>query len=108
MLSRRLKGVEFELEVVEGMQFDRGYLSPYFITNTEKMDVELVDPYILLCEKKLSNLSSILPLLEAVVQSGRPLLDHRRGCGGRDSRHACRQQAARQPQGRGRQGARLW
>ena len=68
------KGVDFELEVVEGMQFDRGYLSPYFITNTEKMSVELVDPYLLLCEKKLSNLSSILPLLEAVVQSGRPLL----------------------------------
>jgi len=68
------KGVEFELEVVDGMQFDRGYLSPYFVTNTEKMTVELVDPHILLCEKKLSNLSAVLPLLEAVVQSGRPLL----------------------------------
>jgi chaperonin GroEL len=68
------KGVEFELEVVDGMQFDRGYLSPYFVTNTEKMIVELVDPHILLCEKKLSSLSSVLPLLEAVVQSGRPLL----------------------------------
>ncbi|MBV1688200.1 chaperonin GroEL [Novosphingobium sp. G106] len=67
-------GVEFELEVVEGMQFDRGYLSPYFVTNTEKLTVELADPYILLCEKKLANLSAILPLLEAVVQSGRPLL----------------------------------
>jgi len=67
-------GVEFELDVVEGMQFDRGYLSPYFVTNTEKLTVELADPYVLLCEKKLANLSAILPLLEAVVQSGRPLL----------------------------------
>ncbi|MCP1471404.1 chaperonin GroEL [Sphingobium sp. OAS761] len=68
------KGLEFELDVVEGMQFDRGYLSPYFITNPEKMQVELADPYILIHEKKLSNLQSILPILEAVVQSGRPLL----------------------------------
>lgn len=69
-----VKGLEFELDVVEGMQFDRGYLSPYFITNPEKMQVELADPYILIHEKKLSNLQSILPILEAVVQSGRPLL----------------------------------
>ncbi|MEJ7933568.1 chaperonin GroEL [Sphingobium sp. AN558] len=68
------KGLEFELDVVEGMQFDRGYLSPYFVTNPEKMAVELADPYILIHEKKLSNLQSILPILEAVVQSGRPLL----------------------------------
>ncbi|MFZ5748326.1 MAG: chaperonin GroEL [Pseudomonadota bacterium] len=68
------KGLEFELDVVEGMQFDRGYLSPYFITNPEKMQVELSDPYILIHEKKLSNLQSMLPILEAVVQSGRPLL----------------------------------
>ncbi|PKP96880.1 MAG: chaperonin GroEL [Alphaproteobacteria bacterium HGW-Alphaproteobacteria-13] len=68
------KGLEFELDVVEGMQFDRGYLSPYFITNPEKMTVELADPYILIFEKKLSNLQSMLPILEAVVQSGRPLL----------------------------------
>jgi chaperonin GroEL len=67
-------GVEFELDVVEGMQFDRGYLSPYFITNTEKMSVELQDPYILIHEKKLSNLQALLPVLEAVVQSSRPLL----------------------------------
>ncbi|MEP7316407.1 MAG: chaperonin GroEL, partial [Sphingomicrobium sp.] len=60
--------------VVEGMQFDRGYLSPYFITNPEKMQVELNDPYILIHEKKLSNLQAMLPILEAVVQSGRPLL----------------------------------
>jgi len=68
------KGLEFELDVVEGMQFDRGYLSPYFITNPEKMQVELNDPYILIHEKKLSSLQAMLPILEAVVQSGRPLL----------------------------------
>ncbi len=68
------KGLDFELEVVEGMQFDRGYLSPYFITNPEKMSVELENPYILIHEKKLSNLQALLPVLEAVVQSARPLL----------------------------------
>ena len=68
------KSMATELDVVEGMQFDRGYLSPYFITNVEKMIVELEDPYILLHEKKLSGLQPLLPLLEAVVQSGRPLL----------------------------------
>ena len=68
------KSLASELEVVEGMQFDRGYLSPYFITNAEKMSVELDSPYILLHEDKLSNLQSMLPLLEAVVQSSRPLL----------------------------------
>ncbi len=68
------KALEFELEVVEGMQFDRGYLSPYFITNADKMVTELEDPYILLHEKKLSNLQAMLPVLEAVVQSARPLL----------------------------------
>ncbi|WP_018010882.1 chaperonin GroEL [Sinorhizobium medicae] len=68
------KTSDTELEVVEGMQFDRGYLSPYFVTNQDKMRVELEDPYILIHEKKLSNLQSILPVLEAVVQSGKPLL----------------------------------
>ncbi len=68
------KGLESELNVVEGMQFDRGYLSPYFITNPEKMSVELENPLILLHESKLSNLQSMLPLLESVVQSTRPLL----------------------------------
>ncbi|MFO7477873.1 MAG: chaperonin GroEL [Methyloceanibacter sp.] len=68
------KALETELEVVEGMQFDRGYISPYFITEADKMRVELESPYILIYEKKLSNLQSILPLLEAVVQSGKPLL----------------------------------
>ncbi len=68
------KALETELEVVEGMQFDRGYLSPYFITNAEKMITELEDPYILLHEKKLSNLQAMLPVLEAIVQTGKPLL----------------------------------
>jgi chaperonin GroEL len=68
------KSLETELDVVEGMQFDRGYLSPYFVTNAEKMLAELEDPYILLHEKKLSSLQSLLPILEAVVQSARPLL----------------------------------
>ena len=68
------KSLETELDVVEGMQFDRGYLSPYFITNAEKMMVELEDPYILIHEKKLSGLQAMLPLLEAVVQAGKPLL----------------------------------
>jgi chaperonin GroEL len=63
-----------ELDVVEGMQFDRGYLSPYFITNAEKMIAELEDPYILIHEKKLSSLQPMLPILEAVVQAGKPLL----------------------------------
>ena len=68
------KGLETELEVVEGMQFDRGYLSPYFVTNPEKMNCEFDNPYILLYEKKLSNLQAMIPVLEAVVQSSRPLL----------------------------------
>jgi chaperonin GroEL len=68
------KSLETELDVVEGMQFDRGYLSPYFVTNAEKMVAELDEPYILLHEKKLSGLQAMLPVLEAVVQSGRPLL----------------------------------
>jgi len=68
------KTAETELDVVEGMQFDRGYLSPYFVTNAEKMRVELEDPYILIHEKKLGNLQAMLPILEAVVQNGKPLL----------------------------------
>jgi chaperonin GroEL len=68
------KSLNTELEVVEGMQFDRGYVSPYFVTNAEKMRVELEDPYILIHEKKLSGLQTMLPLLEAVVQTGKPLL----------------------------------
>ncbi len=68
------KGIQTELDVVEGMQFDRGYVSPYFITNAEKMVADLADPYILIHEKKLSGLQPMLPLLESIVQSGRPLL----------------------------------
>jgi chaperonin GroEL len=68
------KSLETELEVVEGMQFDRGYISPYFITNADKMRVEMEDPYILIYEKKLSGLQELLPLLEAVVQTGKPLV----------------------------------
>ncbi|WP_043337600.1 chaperonin GroEL [Belnapia moabensis] len=68
------KGIQTELDVVEGMQFDRGYVSPYFITNAEKMIVEMENPYLLIFEKKLSQLQPMLPLLEAVVQSGRPLI----------------------------------
>ena len=68
------KSLDTELEVVEGMQFDRGYISPYFVTNAEKMMAELEDPYILIHEKKLSSLQPMLPILEAVVQGGRPLI----------------------------------
>jgi chaperonin GroEL len=68
------KSLETELEVVEGMQFDRGYISPYFITNAEKMRVEMEDPYVLIYEKKLSALNELLPLLEAVVQTSKPLV----------------------------------
>jgi len=68
------KSLETDVDIVEGMQFDRGYISPYFVTNAEKMIAELADPYILIFEKKLSSLQSMLPVLEAVVQSGKPLL----------------------------------
>src|SRR5688572_28102460 len=72
--AEEAKTAETELDIVEGMQFDRGYLSPYFITNAEKMVAELEDPYILIHEKKLSSLQALLPILEAVVQAGKPLL----------------------------------
>src|SRR6266545_2161782 len=72
--SEEAKSLSSELEVVEGMQFDRGYTSPYFITNAEKMNCELENPHILIHEKKLSGLQPLLPLLETVVQSARPLL----------------------------------
>src|SRR6185295_17005183 len=68
------KGTDTTVDVVEGMQFDRGYLSPYFVTNTEKMQAELQNPYILIYDKKISTLKDILPILESTVQSGRPLL----------------------------------
>lgn len=68
------KGTETEVKTVEGMQFDRGYLSPYFVTNTEKMQAELSSPFILIYDKKISNMKEILPILEATVQTGKPLL----------------------------------
>src|SRR5262249_35142868 len=68
------KSLETELEVVEGMQFGRGYISPYFVTNAEKMVAEFEDPYILIYEKQLSSLQALLPLFERVVQSGRPVV----------------------------------
>ena len=74
LLLKKQKELKLNLDVVEGMQFDRGYLSPYFITNSDKMTTELDNPYILLHESKLTNLQPMVPLLEAVVQSGRPLM----------------------------------
>ena len=68
------KSLETELEVVEGMQFDRGYISPYFVTNADKMRVEMEDPYLFIYEKKLSGLQALLPLLEAVVKTSKPLV----------------------------------
>ena len=67
-------GIENELEVVEGMQFDRGYLSPYFINNQDSMAAENEDPYILLCDKKISNIRDLLPILENVAKAGKPLV----------------------------------
>ena len=68
------KGTETEVKTVEGMQFDRGYLSPYFVTNTDKMEAELENPYILIYDKKISNMKELLPILEATAQTGKPLL----------------------------------
>ena len=101
------KALETELEVVEGMQFDRGYISPYFITDADKMRVELDNPYILINEKKLSNLQSILPLLEVGRTVRQAAAGDRRGRRGRGACHARRQQAPRRAQSRRRQGARL-
>ena len=101
------KTAETELEVVEGMQFDRGYLSPYFITNQDKMRVELEEPYVLIHEKKLSNLQAHAAGARSGGAVGEAAADHRRGRRGRGAGDAGRQQAARRPQGRGRQGAGL-
>ena len=84
------KSMETSLEVVEGMQFDRGYLSPYFVTNAEKMEVSLDEPFILLHEKKISNMKDLVPLLESVAQSGKPLLLIAEDVEGRAGRHLLR------------------
>ena len=84
------KSLETELEVVEGMQFDRGYISPYFVTNADKMRVEMDDAYVLINEKKLSQLNELLPLLEAVVQSGKPLVIIAEDVEGEERRRRCR------------------
>ena len=92
--------METDLEFVEGMQFDRGYISPYFVTDRDRMEAVLEDPYILITDKKISAMHDLLPLLEKIVQSGKPLLDHRRGRRRRGPGHAGRQQAARHLQRR--------
>ena len=101
------KSMETELEVVEGMQFDRGYISPYFVTNADKMRVEMEDPYILIYEKKLSGLQELLPLLGSGGASEQAVAHHCRGHRGRGARHPGGQQAARRPQGRRGQSPRL-
>ena len=101
------KSLETELEVVEGMQFDRGYISPYFVTNAEKMRAELEDPYVLIHEKKLSGLQTMLPLLEAVVQTGKPLLIVAEDVEGEALATLVVNKLSRRAQGRGRQGARV-
>ena len=100
------KTMETSLEVVEGMQFDRGYLSPYFVTDPERMEAVLEDPLILIHEKKISSVKDLLPVLEKVAQSGQAAADHRRGRRGRGAGHARRQQAARHAEGRCGEGAR--
>ena len=99
--------LENELDVVEGMQFDRGYLSPYFINNQDNMSAELEEPLILLHDKKISNIRDMLPVLEAVAKSGKPLLHHLRGRRGRGARHPGGEHHPRHRQGRRREGAGL-
>ena len=101
------KTTETALEVVEGMQFDRGFISPYFVTDPESMEAVLEDAYVLLCDRKISALSDMLPLLEQVAKSGRAAAGHRRGRRGRGAGDADRQPAPRRAQGLRRQGAGL-
>ena len=96
-----------ELEFVEGMQFDKGYISPYFVTDPERMEAVLDDPYILIVNKKIGSVQELLPLLEKVLQAGKPLADHRRGRRGRGPRDARRQQDPRHVQRRRGEGARV-
>ena len=88
------KTMKTELDLVEGMQFDRGYISAYMATDMEKMEAVLDDPYILITDKKISNIQEILPLLEQIVQSVAKLSDHRRGYRGRSSDDSDREQTA--------------
>jgi chaperonin GroEL len=100
-------GLQNELDVVEGMQFDRGYLSPYFINNQANQTAELENPYVLLYDKKVSNVREMLPLLEGIAKSGRPLLVVAEDVEGEALAHAGRQHDPRHRQGRRRQGAGL-
>ena len=99
------KTLETQLEVVEGMQFDRGYLSPYFVTDPERMEVAFENAYILISEKKISSMKDILPLLEQISKSGKPLRHYRRGCRRRSAGDSRRQQAAWHAASRGRKGS---
>ena len=101
------KGIAFEKEYTEGMQIDRGYISAYFVTNSERMEAELEEPYILITDKKISAISEILPVLEKALAGHQELRDHRRGHRRRGAGDAGGQQAARHDQRAGDQGARL-
>ena len=101
------RGLKTTLDTVEGMQFDRGYLSPYFVTDPERMEAVMDDPMILIHDKKISSMKDLLPILEKVAQMGKPLLIIAEGRGGRGAGDAGGEQAARHAQGVRRQGARL-